>query len=250
MLRCCELLSISYLCIMIYNFWELACCLALVVNCFQFRIFALWFTMFLTSWYISLSLWIAFNFVSLHYDLQFKRRVHFWLMGCELLSISYLCIMIYNFNPAACKRCIVVNCFQFRIFALWFTIIFDWWTIYSSLWIAFNFVSLHYDLQLPIINETAYSCCELLSISYLCIMIYNTPEIIAATTAVVNCFQFRIFALWFTMKEKTWNAWSWLWIAFNFVSLHYDLQSKYIFKGNNACCELLSISYLCIMIYN
>ena len=195
-----------------------------VVNCFQFRIFALWFTILCKRECVQIC--------------------------CELLSISYLCIMIYNKLAALFKAPTVVNCFQFRIFALWFTILPNLDVNVFPLWIAFNFVSLHYDLQCFYISKISRSRCELLSISYLCIMIYNRSKLFFRLDLVVNCFQFRIFALWFTIEIYFIVYFNVLWIAFNFVSLHYDLQCRILCFCARSSCELLSISYLCIMIYN
>ena len=43
-----------------------------------------------------------------------------------------------------------------------------------------------------------YYRCELLSESYLCIIVHNTIFVSTTIQAVVNCFQNRIFALSFT----------------------------------------------------
>ena len=42
-------------------------------------------------------------------------------MGCELLSESYLCIIVHNMATISLTLDTVVNCFQNRIFALSFT---------------------------------------------------------------------------------------------------------------------------------
>ena len=73
-------------------------CMLLVVNCFQNRIFAL-------------------SFTTGHGKYQYCH-------GCELLSESYLCIIVHNFFFWLSLSFIVVNCFQNRIFALSFTTLF------------------------------------------------------------------------------------------------------------------------------
>jgi len=115
-----------------------------------------------------------------------------------LLSESYLCIIVYNASVRASHRC--------------------------GLWIAFRIVSLHYRLQ------------QILQIM--------------KTQMVVNCFQNRIFALSFTTPPCTPGWKSPLWIAFRIVSLHYRLQRIVRASFAITCCELLSESYLCIIVYN
>ena len=171
----CELLSESYLCIIFYNQHRHLAWVPPVVNCFQNRIFALSFT---------------------------TRQLHCQrLLGCELLSESYLCIIFYNSSMLRRSCLNVVNCFQNRIFALSFTT----WNLYKSLW----------------------ACCELLSESYLCIIFYNWSKRYFWCVTVVNCFQNRIFALSFTTFGSTLPRSVSLWIAFRIVSLHYLLQHLY-----------------------
>ena len=66
--------------------------------------------------------------------------------------------------------------------------------------------------------------CELLSESYLCIIVHNPRGRQASTHEVVNCFQNRIFALSFTTLLNS--------------------------ARNDFSCELLSESYLCIIVHN
>ena len=42
-------------------------------------------------------------------------------LSCELLSESYLCIIVHNMTVGNKSGYVVVNCFQNRIFALSFT---------------------------------------------------------------------------------------------------------------------------------
>ena len=67
---CCELLSNLYLCTMQHNLLKVNVCFFTVVNCFQICIFALCNTTCLPSTMLSIVLWIAFKFVSLHYATQ------------------------------------------------------------------------------------------------------------------------------------------------------------------------------------
>ena len=66
----CELLSILYLCSVKHNFTSSSTALAGVVNCFQFCIFAVWNTTQRVLRTLVLWLWIAFNFVSLQCETQ------------------------------------------------------------------------------------------------------------------------------------------------------------------------------------
>ena len=91
-----------------------------------------------------------------------------------------------------------MNCFQFSIFA--------------------------------VLDTTDHRCrnieigCELLSIQYLCSIRYNSGSQGKVFSAVVNCFQFSIFAVLDTTAP----------------------QAPKVSKG----CELLSIQYLCSIRYN
>ena len=144
----------------------------LVVNCLQNRIFALSFT---TK------------------SLNMQKKC-----CCELLSESYLCIIVHN-------SCLILS-------------------DNISLWIAFRIVSLHYRSQHLGLLAKAAPCCELLSESYLCIIVHNHCLCLDCLTIVVNCFQNRIFALSFTTCSMP--------------------------RCLCLCCELLSESYLCIIVHN
>ena len=130
----------------------------MVVNCFQFSIFAFAKTTATNEATDSRKLWIAFNLVSLHLQKQ-----------------PYL-----DFSLAAD----VVNCFQFSIFAFAKTTLSAWIVTDKQLWIAFNLVSLHLQKQ---------------------------PHLtISMNENVVNCFQFSIFAFakttLFQLKKLSWRC--------------------------------------------
>ena len=245
----CELLSESYLCIIVHNWWRgkssctqlwiafrivslhyrsqpklisatqdivvncfqnrifalsfttftvfSRCCVS-VVNCFQNRIFALSFTTFFEIVYQKRRLWIAFRIVSLHYRSQRLGGIIDAEHGCELLSESYLCIIVHN-----------------NQILLWYP---------NGLWIAFRIVSLHYRSQPFLKFSTNNGGCELLSESYLCIIVHNYL---------------------YTLRQYIQ-----LWIAFRIVSLHYRSQRHRYLSMSGRCCELLSESYLCIIVHN
>ena len=221
----CELLSESYLCIIVHN-----------------------------RFYFSIKrqrLWIAFRIVSLHYRSQQQQRRPWVDQGCELLSESYLCIIVHNWRTFVLivdwlwiafrivslhyrsqlwmrllRRLMVVNCFQNRIFALSFTTSPTSSNPGCKLWIAFRIVSLHYRSQREVEDNVNFFSCELLSESYLCIIVHNVKSRLAGLRKVVNCFQNRIFALSFTTHLKNQSLIPRLWIAFRIVSLHYRSQPK------------------------
>ena len=144
--------------------------------------------------------------------------------GCELLSESYLCIIVHNLKSTVNFIKSVVNCFQNRIFALSFTTPSGHDNFYLQLWIAFRIVSLHYRSQLLGVFFQTLHGCELLSESYLCIIVHNHKNWLNRVVEVVNCFQNRIFALSFTTLLKLIGLMTQLWIAFRIVSLHYRSQ--------------------------
>ena len=170
----------------------------MVVNCFQNRIFALSFTTTFNSSSDKAALWIAFRIVSLHYRSQQL-----------LVTLLHL---------------VVVNCFQNRIFALSFTTRVIHSCYHNKLWIAFRIVSLHYRSQHFGFSKVQKEGCELLSESYLCIIVHNLIWTLELWEPVVNCFQNRIFALSFTTFWLFSNSEKGLWIAFRIVSLHYRSQ--------------------------
>ena len=165
------MLSESYLCIIVHNLKLNGSTPWLVVNCFQNRIFALSFT---TNRGRLQELLVVNCFQNRIFALSFTTILEGYGGGecCELLSESYLCIIVHNF----------------------------FWTghLCTWLWIAFRIVSLHYRSQRMV--------------KYYFII------------RVVNCFQNRIFALSFTTRHPTSRRLRELWIAFRIVSLHYRSQ--------------------------
>ena len=172
------MLSESYLCIIVHNPHTGCSYDTLVVNCFQNRIFALSFTTTKIPHHPHRKLWIAFRIVSLHYRSQQEGGKHITNGGCELLSESYLCIIVHNPKSRVSWLTTVVNCFQNRIFALSFTTFIIMFILLLRLWIAFRIVSLHYRSQHKIFNSIAPGCCELLSESYLCIIVHNFRKLL------------------------------------------------------------------------
>ena len=160
-----------------------------VVNCFQFSIFAFAKTTQIGAQSCTLVLWIAFNLVSLHLQKQ----------PCNQYQMNFL----------------VVNCFQFSIFAFAKTTELGFLCIVILLWIAFNLVSLHLQKQQKLSR--------------------------LSRLFVVNCFQFSIFAFAKTTRKKRQKTTLLLWIAFNLVSLHLQKQLAQEIKLASICCELLSI---------
>ena len=144
----CELLSILYLCNVKHNLFPHLSTHRHVVNCFQFCIFAVWNTTLNLFSAIFNELWIAFNFVSLQCETQLVPLVAPNNLCCELLSILYLCSVKHNHRDIINIPVIVVNCFQFCIFAVWNTTVCFACEINWKLWIAFNFVSLQCETQL------------------------------------------------------------------------------------------------------
>ena len=142
------------------------------MNCFQFCIFAVWNTTFKVIAERSLMLWIAFNFVSLQCETQHLSCGYHHPHSCELLSILYLCSVKHNYETKNLVRSLVVNCFQFCIFAVWNTT--------------------------TGLAKREITSCELLSILYLCSVKHNMINSVDNTEIVVNCFQFCIFAVWNT----------------------------------------------------
>ena len=146
-------------------------------------------------------LWIAFNFVSLQCETQPLGNCKSPQSRCELLSILYLCSVKHNYDYDSITHRLVVNCFQFCIFAVWNTTRQNKRTIpngcellsilylcsvkhnemkcseqFVRLWIAFNFVSLQCETQHSVNCFALRRRCELLSILYLCSVKHNIPH--------------------------------------------------------------------------
>jgi len=112
------------------------------------------------------------------------------------------------------------------------------------LWIAYNFLSLQGSLQLVPGNPTDIHRCELLTIFYLYKVLCSCMDLFSDFFVVVNCLQFFIFTRFFAVGTNDELYFSWLWIAYNFLSLQGSLQSFINSILNQKCCELLTIFYL------
>ena len=189
------------------------------MNCFQFFIFVTSGTTTVAAPLRERLLWIAFNFLSL-----WRQEQHIKIDGADAA---------------------VVNCFQFFIFVTSGTTQTHHTTWTTLLWIAFNFLSLWRQEQLTYHYIGVTTCCELLSIFYLCDVRNNLTSVAVSKVVVVNCFQFFIFVTSGTTESMIQLRISELWIAFNFLSLWRQEQRFEYGRTGGACCELLSIFYLC-----
>ena len=170
----------------------------LVVNCFQFFIFAVLFT-------------VSFEMIK---DSS----------SCELLSVLYICGVIHSILNDFIDAVEVVNCFQFFIFAVLFTV-----------------AKRKRDTHLR---------CELLSVLYICGVIHSQEWSALKERVVVNCFQFFIFAVLFTVCGKDQRERWRLWIAFSSLYLRCYSQSRFCLPDFVSCCELLSVLYICGVIHS
>ena len=110
---------------------------------------------------------IAFNLVSLFHQEHPYSIFLLRSMGCEQLSIQYLCSIRNTMKATFTASLVVVNSFQFSIFVPSGT---------------------------PVIAYNACKCsCEQLSIQYLCSIRNTTNSLKSACRHVVNSFQFSIF---------------------------------------------------------
>jgi len=121
--------------------------LSQVVNCLQFFIFTRFFAVALRHLRGALTLWIAYNFLSLQGSLQFEIDNKYVVSSCELLTIFYLYKVLCSGSTKRPFNLEVVNCLQFFIFTRFFAVdtckvVFKFW-----LWIAYNFLSLQGSLQ-------------------------------------------------------------------------------------------------------
>ena len=190
-----------------------------VVNCFQFFIFVTSGTTIEANTALSVSLWIAFNFLSLWRQEQHRSLQCFGGESCELLSIFYLCDVRNNWAGQLPTLPAVVNCFQFFIFVTSGTTKRQQDILADKLWIAFNFLSLWRQEQPGRRSLADCSRCELLSIFYLCDVRNNKHKKSTHKFFVVNCFQFFIFVTSGTTAAYLRLVNGLLWIAFNFLSL-------------------------------
>ena len=118
------------------------------------------------------------------------------------------------------------------------------------MWIALNYVSLKYWIQLCICINRINLSCELLWIMYLWNIEYNTTEVKKHTLLVVNCFELCIFEILNTTWLNCFSCSLLLWIALNYVSLKYWIQLVKSTLALLTCCELLWIMYLWNIEYN
>ena len=189
----CELLSFLYLWHIRNSYCKNNFIRVFVVNCFHFYIFDISETVE-EEWQLKLeALWIAFIFISLTYQKQLVSSLVSTSCCCELLSFLYLW-HIRNSNILG-NHChlLVVNCFHFYIFDISETVSSGQNYHYTSLWIAFIFISLTYQKQFLQANIFSTRCCELLSFLYLWHIRNSKLQRIKIINTVVNCFHFYIF---------------------------------------------------------
>ena len=117
-----------------------------------------------------------------------------------------------------------MNCFELCIFEILNTTPLRMYLVTYLLWIALNYVSLKYWIQL----------CALLPYEY----------------EVVNCFELCIFEILNTTTCGDYVYQYLLWIALNYVSLKYWIQQVQKTDVMESSCELLWIMYLWNIEYN
>ena len=173
MLFRCELLSVLYICGVIHSSFHVRITRWPVVNCFQFFIFAVLFTVCEYFFESKEWLWIAFS--SLYLRCYSQYSVYKGLRGirCELLSVLYICGVIHSRNWFLDRLNRVVNCFQFFIFAVLFTVPFLWAFYAWWLWIAFSSLYLRCYSQWRNWHDGNLKRCELLSVLYICGVIHS-----------------------------------------------------------------------------
>ena len=144
--RSCDLLKNSYLCLLNNTFWYAKKRKMFVVICWKIRIFAYWTTPTMWTYQGVTLLWFAEKFVSLlieqHHSFRasckcevvicWKIRIFaYWTTpywtgwsastGCDLLKNSYLCLLNNTSYTEGTPRTAVVICWKIRIFAYWTT---------------------------------------------------------------------------------------------------------------------------------
>ena len=189
-----------------------------VVNCFRITIFDIRATATPLFVRTSSALWIAFELLSLTYEQQPIVKIEDGQISCELLSNYYL----------------------------WHTSNSTWRTAWrgSTLWIAFELLSLTYEQQLNVFCHNLINCCELLSNYYLWHTSNSKIEFVSQFILVVNCFRITIFDIRATAKRNGPRWMKPLWIAFELLSLTYEQQRAVCASIKASCCELLSNYYL------
>ena len=214
------------------------------MNCFQFFIFAVLFTVLFCEICTYRLLWIAFQFFIFAVLFTVGGFRNGSGGGCELLSVLYICGVIHSTWTCPIWLPEVVNCFQFFIFAVLFTVfarrclpplgcellsvlyicgvIHSTWTCpiwLPELWIAFSSLYLRCYSQFEWCKKKTFKSCELLSVLYICGVIHSFAKACKSSLTVVNCFQFFIFAVLFTvLKPTVFVSWK-LWIAFSSLYL-------------------------------
>ena len=186
--------------------------------CFQSIIFDILKTTFCYKISFSITLWFAFNLLSLTY----------WKQHSEIQKST-----IY-----------VVICFQSIIFDILKTTCQDIHILAVLLWFAFNLLSLTYWKQHA--NQDAYDkqSCDLLSIYYLWHTENNKKYKMHFRLLVVICFQSIIFDILKTTIGLKGITVLLLWFAFNLLSLTYWKQHWPTIPLLLLRCDLLSIYYL------
>ena len=246
----CELLSVLYICGVIHSInWKRPVWLA-VVNCFQFFIFAVLFTVGAQYQSKNGALWIAFSSLYLRCYSQFALEASKFRPRCELLSVLYICGVIHSKATATNTEKKVVNCFQFFIFAVLFTVLSFAKTKNTQLWIAFSSLYLRCYSQSDGNRYKRTDGCELLSVLYICGVIHSFQLTNTGAVSVVNCFQFFIFAVLFTVNSIIKAQFKRLWIAFSSLYLRCYSQFLVIPYALLWGCELLSVLYICGVIHS
>ena len=147
-----------------------------------------------------MTLWIAFSSLYLRCYSQSLIKNNAGFPRCELLSVLYICGVIHSETIGHMDAFIVVNCFQFFIFAVLFTVFFCGFCVVNWLWIAFSSLYLRCYSQCSCRNYAWRDSCELLSVLYICGVIHSRTNYRTNGATVVNCFQFFIFAVLFTVQ--------------------------------------------------
>ena len=166
----CDLLKNSYLCLLNNTRLTSISVAGWVVICWKIRIFAYWTTPRLQNTPTTIRLWFAEKFVSLLIEQHPIFGISPWMRGCDLLKNSYLCLLN---NTGACRWCpfrLVVICWKIRIFAYWTTPSWRRTSITAALWFAEKFVSLLIEQHRSASKDVAFSSCDLLKNSYLCLL--------------------------------------------------------------------------------
>ena len=185
-----------------------------VVICFQNCIFVLWNTAQLFEYSEKEVLWFAFKIVSLCCETQLMCIASITPYSCDLLSKLYLCVVKHSKsikwrlttmlwfafkivslccetqqNTSQTTFWSVVICFQNCIFVLWNTAALGDGVSALSLWFAFKIVSLCCETQPLTKKRESFSCCDLLSKLYLCVVKHS-----------FCCYSTARNMLWFAFK--------------------------------------------------